>query len=165
MKKVFTVSAITIGLILLLSCSAYQPPKNYNYQKSRDINKSYNDTWQKVINYFASANLPIKVLDKSSGLISTEINASVNDVGPWMDCGVPAKGMLEYQFENPTLTFNIVVQSLNSRKTNVTVNTFYKIWYVSYNYNNYQWVKVGQQQITCNSTGRFETDLINYLQN
>lgn len=150
--------------LFLFGCKNYVPPKEYEVEKERIINKSYEAVWQDIISFMGSANIPIKNIDKNSGFIATEfdLGASFREV---MDCGEPGSAPGYKQvFENPIGNFNIVVQKISENSTKVTVNVFYKSDLVLYEYNQYSgYYPIKRQRIECNSTGTLERRLLNYL--
>lgn len=152
-----------LSFIILASCSSYKPPKTYNFPTEMEFNMTYDEIWTRVISLFADAGIPIKTLDKSSGLIATETNLNAQDFATVMDCGTPASDLNVYQFENQLGNFNIQVISISPNKTKVKVRTFFKTLYVRYTRQYGQWVRTGSVWLDCNSTGAFERMIFNYL--
>ncbi len=151
------------SLIILVSCSAYQPPKTYNFPTEMEFDKTYDEVWTRVISLFADAGIPIKTLDKASGLIATESNLGAQEFATVMDCGTPASDLNVYKFENQLGKFNVQVISISPNRTKVKVRTFFKTLYVRYTRQQGYWVRTGSQWIDCNSTGAFEALIFNYL--
>ncbi len=165
MKTCFNFFSFLI-IFLLVSCStAYKPPIKYNFQKSETISKNYNDAWNRIIQFISSNNIPLKTIDKSSGIVASDFNLSVAQY-VFCDCGVPGKDLMyKYAIEEVTGNFNIVVREINQNSTNVTVNTFYKAKYNAYEMRNYRYYFSGTVDIiNCNSTGLLENALFEYLE-
>lgn len=52
----------------------------YKVENTIETTSSYEDVWNKVINFFASNNIAISTIDKSSGIVAA------NDVVFWKTC-------------------------------------------------------------------------------
>lgn len=73
MKKYLSIISMAIAILFLSSCSAkvYSLQGNYdNQNKSIETTSSFDDVWNKVIDFFAINNIPISTLEKASGIIS-----------------------------------------------------------------------------------------------
>lgn len=154
---------LIVLLFLAVSCSSYKPPKKYDFEKERIYNVDYDTMWQRVVNMTSDMNMPIKNIDKNSGLIASDYNLSTSTMSNIMDCGTPAESLDIYKFEDPRANLNIVVSKVSGNKTKVKVNLFCKTFYSRYSYVNGQYYKAGSQMIDCNSTGKLETEILNYL--
>lgn len=152
----------SIVMLALLGCSSYQPPKQYTIESERLYNLDYENTWQRVISVFTEYNIPIRNMDKSSGLITTEHNLGAS-VGGYADCGQPAQSIYTYKFENTVLNMNIVVTKINERQTKVRVRVFPKTEYAAYEYKNYRYYKVSSTILDCASTGKLEKSILDYI--
>lgn len=111
-----------ILLCLLSSCATYKPAKKHDYKKSATVNKSFDKTWQYIVDWLSENNTPIKNIDKASGLITTERNLKVTD-GLYYDCGEMGWGQ---SLTSITGNANIQVKSLDSASSKVVISTFYK---------------------------------------
>lgn len=61
--------------IALVSCTFYKATLKGKYQDTPfqiETSKSYEETWSELIDLFAQKRLSIKIIDKSSGLITSE---------------------------------------------------------------------------------------------
>jgi len=61
--------------IVLVSCTVSKPTLKGKYQETPyqiETSKSFDETWSKLIDLFAQKGLSIKIIDKSSGLITSE---------------------------------------------------------------------------------------------
>lgn len=148
MKKTCTF-LIMILSVILAGCAAYTSPQNYNFDKTKTINKSYDDVWAKLTQYFTLKGTPLKNIDKSNGFISTEYD--FQDIPDVMDCG---DGGIQTE---PKATINILVVKKDDA-TNVTINVFYDC-HLKY----FGWTSGADNRVPCTSTGKFETELLDFI--
>ena len=72
------------------------------------VTAPFNKTWNTVIDYFTTSNIPISVIDRSSGLIVTrELWIGEIDASKWADCG---KDMNGEPFSPAYAIYNVVVR-------------------------------------------------------
>ncbi len=162
---------LLLSLVLLLisstifsGCAAnsYQPPRARIIENKFTINKNYDDTWQGLVNWFASHNSPIKNIDKSSGLITTEYNLSVQDQARYLDCGILESGTLtSARFGESLGNFNILVAKIDDNSTKVTINCFFKTIINQYNLKG---ELAFTEKVDCNSTGVLEKEIIRTIE-
>ncbi len=76
---------IPIGLAAsAFACLRYSPPAP---RAATRVGATMGATWDAVIDLFAARNIPIRSIERVSGIIVTDI-LSVGDDGPrWADCG------------------------------------------------------------------------------
>ena len=86
MKRIYTVALFVLALGLVVSCAAYKPPKTYQFDKTQTINKSFDEVWGKIIQWFGNNNSPIKTIEKASGLIATEYHLKADMIKQSVDC-------------------------------------------------------------------------------
>lgn len=147
--------------VLLAGCSAYKPPKVYQINNDRIIDKPIEQVWEKFIEYFTLSGTPIKNMDKNLGFISTETNLSVNDYSGYSDCGTAGNMVLAKQeITNPKGHFNIMIKENPGGGTRVVIKTFFTATSVVYNYMSKSESSWG---LECNSTGKLEERLFRYL--
>ncbi len=167
MKKLFFLIQVAFCTILIYSCQSYKPPQTYQFDKSKVINKSFDDVWNKIIKWFGNNNTPIKTIEKASGLISTDFNLSADNIKNAMDCGVFKQNNNEI-FVDYSGNFNIVVEEVNETSTRVTINAFFFSFEgeaVSENIVSYKFVKTNKsKKINCNSTGYLEKELFDFIE-
>ena len=160
MKKAFTF-ILSCSFIILISCSSYEPPRDYTVQKEATINKSYDITWQNVVDYFATHNTPIKTMDKNTGLIATDYNLTVSEALKYMDCGTAGNSIGAHQrIESQSGNFNILLKKIDDNSTKITVNVFFNSMLNTLNDNG---ITVNSEKINCNSKGVLEKELIDNL--
>lgn len=138
-----------ISLLFLLSLlsGCYTPPKQYNFSNRSTINNTYDKTWSKVIEYFASNNIPIKNVAKDSGIISAE---KIQFPDSYADCGTGLGRII-----SKTGTFNVFV-SQEEGIQKVMVNSDFNLSYQS------EW-DGSINQVKCNSTGKIEAEILSYI--
>lgn len=137
-------------------------------EKERIVNKPFDAVWQSSVEYFAMHNTPIKNLDKSSGLISTEYSLSMSEATKYMDCGsgnTTFMGMVE--LANHTGNFNVIIKKVDETKTKINVNVFFGCSVNKYRYASLlstQYVLESSNRINCTSKGVLETEVLNYIE-
>ena len=162
--KIVNYLIILLFILIISSCATYQPPKTYDFEKERIISKTFEETWGKIIEWYASYGSPIKNMDKTSGFIATEFNLSAHNSTYYFDCGQEGADLGSYQkLENPIGNFNILVKRIDDSKTKVVVNTFFSVTRKYYGHINNKFKK--SEKINCNSTGVLEKELLDYISN
>lgn len=103
---------------LLLGCYAYRPPAPPAPRDATQVNASIGRTWDAVIDIFAARNIPIRTIERVSGIIATE-ELSVGPEGRrWADCGTNSRGRLRPDHA----IYNVLVRGDSSTSTvNATV--------------------------------------------
>lgn len=73
--------------LLLVGCASYRPPPQPTPRDASRVFASMDETWDAVIDLFAMRNIPIRTIERASGLIGTD-PLPVGDEGkPWANCG------------------------------------------------------------------------------
>src|SRR5919202_1864412 len=73
---------------LLASCATVMPPAPPVPRAApTEVAASFGKTWDAVIDELTSRNIPIKTVDRSSGLIATDPLTVASDIGDVADCG------------------------------------------------------------------------------
>ena len=104
--------------VLALSACA-TAPEVYDFDNSKTVSTSYDQTWEKVITYFSSNNIPIKTLEKDSGLVVAEIaRLDGRSISRYADCQASMLDMIE----GGKADYNVFVRRA-ADGTTVTVNT------------------------------------------
>lgn len=166
MKKIVIISLT----IFLSSCTIQMQPLLNNYYpgpQTKQLNLSYDEAWDKVIDYVSQKGMSVKIIDKASGLLVTEpYNFAANtttekdsgflvDENAFIVCN-KIKGSLDGYGGATTVlaAFNIRLKKVED-KSELTVN----IGEVNSTLlvNNYN-VKYG-----CQSTGKFEKMMLDEL--
>lgn len=150
MKTTSIAIILTVGLTLA-GCATM--PKIYDVQSDRTFNASFDDTWDAVIEYFAENNIPIRTIEKDSGVIYAEqMFATGYDVSflDYADCGGLALA------DSRRAQFNVLVREASDVTTRVRVTTEFvearrDFW--------------GQSiSVVCNSTGAMEDAVLTSVQ-
>lgn len=75
-------------MVLLLAFGCASAPKSALERQPLPVAASFGQTWDAAIDVFAAHNIPIKTLDRSSGLIVAEQSrVGPSDVAKFADCG------------------------------------------------------------------------------
>ena len=147
--------------LIMLSCATYKAPKYKapdNFDKSRTYNKNFDEVWGKIIKYFAEKNIPIKTIEKASGIIATEYSLNTLSNKDCLDCGEMGFGQ---SLSDYTGNFNVFVEKINENQTKVTVSTFFNAMMETV----ILFARTpSYRKIDCNSTGILEKDLLYYIE-
>jgi hypothetical protein len=84
-----------LAAISLTACAKIppaQPPGPAPTREALTVNASFGRTWDAVIDYFARNNIPIRTIERASGIIAADA-ASVDAASAveWADCGQAAR--------------------------------------------------------------------------
>lgn len=80
-----------------------------------EVRASFAKTWEAAVDVFAERNIPIKTVDRASGLIVAEVQAvSVKDSVGLADCGSNALGIKLWP---DVATWNLLVRGDSTRAT------------------------------------------------
>ena len=144
---------LTTIIICFALTNCYTPPQDYKVDSTTEIAKPQEVVWKKAVEYFAVNNLPIKTIDKNSGIIAGEKPADAKLV----DCGnANATPVLEKDdAEKPKIEFNIFIKA-DGTKTIVSIHE---------NIGKSKAFKPmqGDVDIECKSKGVFEKELLDYI--
>lgn len=145
---VFAVSALVTG------CAT--PAAYYNFDKSRVIDAPKDVVWSRIIGNFAANSVPIKTIEKASGIIYAEsrlAKPSYKDKGKildWADCGIDSFAVPQER----EVAYNVFVVEEVSSKTRVTVNTTFT------EIRQNALTAPALQRVNCNSTGSLEKAML-----
>ena len=171
--------AFAAVLVSLNSCGTMSGPiirGKYDPIKVATTDLGYEKVWEKVIDFFAEANIPIDVLDKSSGLISAkeigfdndrvtveDKSGKIADADAWFVLPY-AKNAVDGRAK---CSFNIRVKSLDNGKTSIQINLSNITGYYDILWFNPSWLRKEILEQTyprdCVSTGAFEAAMLDYL--
>lgn len=165
---------ITLLLFLLLSGCAIDLTPSYTSTASnvQTIDRNYDAVWSKLVDFLANEGIAIKILDKESGLMVSEIYSFKNSytrVGKEGNLENPAayvvignlKGGFGNRLEPHRIdgNFNVRVKRVGEGQTEITVNLVNLIS----TYQNPPNVGGGVINIGIKTTGSFEQKILNYL--
>ena len=141
-----------IAILILLTVSACaKPPEIHQVDKSKTFNDSFETTWSRVIQFFTSNNIPIKTIDKSSGVIYAEkLNGTKEEGERYADCGTPGIALIL----STKISMNIFVQKLGSTQSKATINT---------TFSQIRQFDGRTFEANCNSRGTLELQLLSTL--
>ncbi len=172
MKTQYYVAAMVLVLAGAIGCSA--PKKAVVQQapiiveKERVISKPFDVVWQSGIEWFATHNTPIKNLDKSSGLISTEYSVSIGEANRYMLCATGSSNFSgKTEIVNHTGNFNVIIKKLGENSTKISVNVFFGCTINKYKYRGLlstEYVLESSTRVNCTSRGELEREILNYLE-
>jgi hypothetical protein len=127
--------------LLLAACATYRPPPTPTPRGASQVSASMGETWDAVIDLFAMRNIPIRTIERASGLIGTE-PLDVGDEGrPWANCGA-----VNGRVRGPNrATYNVLVRG-DSNEASVRATVL--------------WIRVtGDESVECTSTYVWEREL------
>lgn len=80
--------SVAAFLVLLPACYRYQPPPPAEPRDATTVDASMGATWDAVIDLFATRNIPIRTIERVSGIIAADLLSvdSANGL-KWADCG------------------------------------------------------------------------------
>jgi hypothetical protein len=93
-------------LLLLPACHSYRPPEPPSPRDPIEVHASIGRTWDAVIDLFAARNIPIRTIERSSGIIATEPLIVGAEGRSWADCGTDQSGRLRPN----TAIYNVLVR-------------------------------------------------------
>jgi hypothetical protein len=93
-------------LVLLAACGSYRPPAPPSPRDATEVAASVGRTWDAVIDLFAARNIPIRTIERSSGIIATEPLIVGPEGRDWADCGTEQSGRLRPN----TAIYNVLVR-------------------------------------------------------
>ena len=139
--------------LAITSCATYKPAQKKEIQNKFEITKSYDETWSSVVKFFASKNIPIKVIDKSSGLIATDpmMYDTIREKN-YFECDKFFSVGIEVPYPGKAI-FNVFVEKTKTDATLITVNLT-PTYVVPAN----QFGTGGERP--CFSTGQYEKELL-----
>jgi hypothetical protein len=151
---------VLVATMLITSCvGSYQAPKIYNVEKERIYAKTFDQVWDKIVEWFALNASPVKNMDRTSGFIASDYNLSVKNYPEYSDCGSASSGLYEgKEIASPVGNFNILVRKVEEGKIRVVVTTAFHAKVVSYGK-----FGTGPSDIECTSRGVLEKQLLDFI--
>ncbi|MGH2343511.1 hypothetical protein ACRC7T_18755 [Segnochrobactraceae bacterium EtOH-i3] len=118
MTRSINLALAVASVIALAACAS--PPKETVFDKSNTFAVSKDVAWERLIMFFTENNIQVRTIEKDSGVIYAEKTGFDNG---YADCGT---NMLAPDLSR-TATFNVFVRPVGGGKTQVTVNSEYKV--------------------------------------
>ncbi|MDE0645470.1 MAG: hypothetical protein OXH84_04435 [Gammaproteobacteria bacterium] len=132
--------------VLISGCASLPQPKHI--ERSFEFDEPFEDVWESVIHFFSSNSIPIKTIEKDSGIIYAEKEYLLpNNVNDFAEC--PTEGWELEASDFLGMKMNIFVSTHKDDTTKVTVNLTYQR-----NYKNIWTDQIDPYE--CYSTGRME---------
>ena len=166
MKRLFGFMLISILCASCITTSkVVHLTGNYDFVSTVETNKTYDEVWNKVVDYFATTGIPISTIEKASGLIiSKEVSLkgmiTMEKDGALLDENafvvIPYASKVVYM--NATSDFNVRVREVNG-KVSITVNLPNIIAERTIKPTGFQLVSV-PERVEAKSTGVFERGLL-----
>ncbi len=104
---------LTVGVVGCGSVQAPAPPVPRTDVTA--VSASFTRTWDAVIDDFASQNVPIKTIDRTSGIVVAERLGVTPEVGrQWADCG---SDMFIGKLAPTSATYNVLVRGDSTKAT------------------------------------------------
>lgn len=100
--------------ILLNSLACVSPPQTAPLVRTgTTVPAPFNKTWDAVIDIFADRNIPIRTIDRTSGLIATDVLGTSSADKTWADCGSAMAGAVLPDHA----TYNVLVRGDSNQST------------------------------------------------
>lgn len=144
MSRIKSLAIATATAAALSSCATV--PSTYSVDNSRTYNQEYDQVWEKLVQFFASRNIPIKNIAKDSGVIYAESTTFNDDLA---DCGT---GGLWAPFGRRASVNVFVTRS--TEQPRVSVNTEFQ---------EMRRFDASTTTVTCNSKGVIERAVLDAL--
>lgn len=170
----FILLALAVSLLTSCGPTVHTLKGNYTVTSGVETNSSFDDVWNRVIDFFAMSNIPIATLEKASGIIvATNVNIPKTAVSVENEQGilVDKNAWFVFPYEKNVIggrvqcSFNVRVRAQDNGKTFVSVNLGGIAGYKSIKFLNTLTFRqeVIEQVVpsACYSTGKFENDLLN----
>lgn len=110
---------IITSLVAILTLSACAtPPAQYTFDKSRTYEQSKDKTWESLMEYFTEKNIPIKNIEKDSGIVYSEQMIAGIHTPEYADCG--QHGLTQIIHTN--IAANVFVKELSKSRSKATAN-------------------------------------------
>jgi hypothetical protein len=162
---------VSLAIALALSTpGCWQPPPAVPAPKVRKevvIDAPLDVVWQHAVEWFAKNDMPIKNLDKTSGLIATDYQMSIDKAAQLMSCGQSGpnpEGRIDHVDHRGN--FNLVLREQEDGRTKASVNAFFGCTVNTFKYVGLLSTDVqlaSTERKDCGSTGRVEKQLLDHL--
>lgn len=139
--------------VALTACASTPPPVIERFDTTRTYSMSKDQAWERAVNWFATQNIPIKAIEKDSGIISGESAYLRTVQGEYAVCDTP----MLYSTNGATARLNILIRGTATEATAQVNNTI--VGEAIYSLSN----PPVRQSVTCQSTGRLENSILNAI--
>lgn len=107
--------------ILLLACSMYKAGEKKDIASEKNFDLPFETVWSRVVSYTTKNGMNVKVIDKSSGLITFEKAYDPYFTQSYLDCGTFTAGAAA---GTSPLTLNFSIQKASDKNTSLRINLF-----------------------------------------
>lgn len=152
--------AVAMG-VLISGCASVSvtPPDDYERDRSRTYDMSYEKTWSRAVDWFADHDVTIEKIEKPSGLLTAKYRLKADD--KLLDCGdIQVSGTMGEERINRSGSLNVTVRERSPKSTMVNVNFFGEFKLVAID----AW---DARQVTaqgdCVSTGELERKVLDFI--
>jgi hypothetical protein len=105
--------ALVAVLFIVTACGGYRPPDAPEPRDATRVDASVTRAWDAVVEQFATRNIPIRTVERASGLIVTDQLAVGREGRSWADCG-KAHGRA---YRPNAASYNVLVRGDSSAAT------------------------------------------------
>jgi hypothetical protein len=102
---------LVVAAILVVSCIGYTPPDPPAPREATEVNASLGQTWDAVIDLLAARLIPIRTIERASGLIVTDQLRVGAEGREWADCGQTSAGRYRPNYA----TYNVLARGDSTR--------------------------------------------------
>lgn len=158
-------SAVSLLLFAMLLAGCATPAQVYEFKNARDYAVTKDVLWDRLMRYFATSNIQIKTLEKSSGVVYAEKMLADappvtwderGKIGDMADCG---KDMLTVPASH-IVQFNVYVRDVpGSSRSSATITASFRETYQDMSY-----TTGPPPPRSCNSTGLLERRILDILE-
>ncbi|CAM9359199.1 unnamed protein product [Ectocarpus sp. 12 AP-2014] len=122
MKNKVILTAISAMLLAGCAGPSYQPPSSQEKNFTQSYNADFDKVWEATVDWFAINNIPIKNIEKDSGIIGSDY--SLGSSYTQVDCGVISPGDMHVMYDQTVVAnINVLVRETSSG-ANVQPNVF-----------------------------------------
>lgn len=159
MKKLFLVAALASTALAGCAGPTLQPPSSATMDRSETYSADFDQVWERAVDWFATNNIPIKNIEKDSGIIGSEYSLGSNY--SQVDCGAFDPGDMHVLYDQVVVAnINVLVRK-GSNGTSVQPNVFGQGTFMLRDV--WNGVPSTMKAERCVSTGELENDLHRYL--
>jgi hypothetical protein len=153
--------AVTTSILSMIACATVIPPARPLPPQDHYIQAPFDSVWQRTVGFFADSRIPIRTIDKESGIIaSSSFELPFDQAQTWADCGKASTGeptLARLQAINniPQIQadFNVFIRKAGDSSA-VRVNLG-----LTGSANS----PAGKVPLQCVTNGKFEEALVNYV--
>lgn len=144
MPRTVIMMALCAWLTTACATNYYTAPTPAHQDTDIVVDRSYDLVWRDLIAFFADLNVPIRTIERASGIIATEYGLDGADY--YLDCG---RATFPAMLTRPPMNINVTARADGENRTIVHVNVFGRAELVLS-------TLTAPQEERCESTGAFE---------